>query len=45
VENLVDNDDIERWEIEMPQDLLYVERGRAISASQKRYLDRKKRRT
>ena len=40
LDDLVDNDDIERWEIEMPQDLLYVERGRAISASQRRYLGR-----
>jgi len=40
LDNLVDNDDIERWEIEMPQDLLYVERGRATSASQRRHLGR-----
>ncbi len=45
LDDLVDNDDIERWEIEMPQDLLYVERGRAVSASQKRHLDRNNRRT
>jgi TrfA protein len=45
LDDLVDNDDIERWEIEMPQDLLYVERGRAISSSQKRHLDRIRTRT
>ena len=32
-------------EIEMPQDLLYVERGRAISSSQKWHLDRIRTRT
>jgi hypothetical protein len=45
LDDLVDNDDIERWEIEMPQDLLYVERGRAVSSSQKRHLDRIRTRT
>jgi len=37
---LVDNGDIERWDIDMSQDLLYVTRGRSITASQKRYLER-----
>lgn len=43
--DLRDNDDIERWEIDPTQDLLYVERGRSITASQKRYLERNERRT
>jgi hypothetical protein len=37
---LVDNGDIERWDIDTSQDLLYVTRGRSITASQKRYLER-----
>ena len=40
LDDLVNNDDIERWEIQMPQDLLFVDHGTAISASQKRYLGR-----
>jgi len=45
LDDLVDNDDIQRWEIQMPQDLLFVDRGTAISASQRRHLDRNKTRT
>ena len=45
LDDLVDNDDIQRWEIQMPQDLLFVDRGAAISASQRRHLDRNKTRT
>ena len=43
--DLVNNDDIERWEIQMPQDLLFVDRGATISASQRRHLGRNKTRT
>src|SRR6266446_699245 len=43
--DLVNNDDIERWEIQMPQDLLFVDRGTTISASQSRHLGRNKTRT
>src|SRR5712691_9712232 len=45
LDDLVDNDDIERWEIEMPQDLLFIDRGAAISASQRRHLGRTRTRT
>ena len=45
LDDLVNNDDIERWEIQMPQDLLFVDRGTAISASQKRHLGRNRTRT
>jgi len=45
LDDLVDNDDIQRWEIQMPQDLLFVDRGAAISASQRRHLGRNKTRT
>ncbi len=43
--DLVNNDDIERWEIQMPQDLLFVDRGATISASQRRHLGRNRTRT
>ncbi len=43
--DLVNNDDIERWEIQMPQDLLFVDRGTTISASQSRHLGRNRTRT
>jgi hypothetical protein len=45
LDDLVNNDDIERWEIQMPQDLLFVDRGATISASQRRYLGRNRTRT
>jgi hypothetical protein len=45
LDDLVNNDDIERWEIQMPQDLLFVDRGAAISASQRRHLGRNRTRT
>src|SRR5712692_9862837 len=45
LDDLVNNDDIERWEIQMPQDLLFVDRGAAISASQRRHLGRTRTRT
>ena len=45
LDDLVKNDDIERWEIQMPQDLLFVDRGATISASQRRHLGRNKTRT
>ena len=45
LDDLVKNDDIERWEIQMPQDLLFVDRGAVISASQRRYLGRNRTRT
>jgi len=45
LDDLVKNDDIERWEIQMPQDLLFVDRGTTISASQSRHLGRNRTRT
>jgi hypothetical protein len=45
LDDLVNNDDIERWEIQMPQDLLFIDRGATISASQRRHLGRNKTRT
>jgi hypothetical protein len=45
LDDLVKNDDIERWEIQMPQDLLFVDRGATISASQRRHLGRSRTRT
>ena len=45
LDDLVNNDDIERWEIQRPQDLLFVDRGATISASQRRHLGRNKTRT
>ncbi len=45
LDDLVSNDDIERWEIQMPHDLLFVDRGAAISDSQRRHLGRNKART
>jgi len=45
LDDLVNNDDIERWEIQMPQDLLFVDRGATISASQRRHLGRNRTRT
>ncbi len=45
LDDLVKNDDIERWEIQRPQDLLFVDRGATISASQRRHLGRNKTRT
>lgn len=43
--DLVNNGDIEKWEIQMPKDLLFVDRGAAISNSQRRHLTRNKTRT
>ncbi|MGE3541904.1 MAG: plasmid replication initiator TrfA [Candidatus Tectimicrobiota bacterium] len=37
---LIVNEDIVSWCIEMPDDLLFVNRGKAISSSQRRRLDR-----
>ena len=45
LKDLVNNGDIEKWEIQMPQDLLFVDRGRAISDSQRRHLGRNSSRT
>ena len=45
LDDLVSNGDIEKWEIQMPQDLLFVDRGRAISESQRRHLGRNRTRT
>ena len=36
LDDLVSNGDIAQWTIEMPGDLLYVDRHAAVSASQKR---------
>jgi hypothetical protein len=43
--DLMNNGDIEKWEIQMPQDLLFVDRGRAVSESQRRHLGRTRTRT
>jgi hypothetical protein len=43
--DLTNNGDIEKWEIQMPQDLLFVDRGRAVSESQRRHLGRTRTRT
>jgi hypothetical protein len=40
LDDLTANEDIVSWFIEMPDDLLFVNRGRAISRSQRRRLDR-----
>jgi hypothetical protein len=40
LDDLIANEDIVSWRIEMPDDLLFVNRGRAISKSQQRRLDR-----
>jgi len=45
LDDLTNNGDIEKWEIQMPQDLLFVDRGRAVSESQKRHLGRTRTRT
>jgi len=45
LDDLTNNGDIEKWEIQMPQDLLFVDRGRAVSKSQKRHLGRTRTRT
>ena len=45
LDDLVSNGDIEKWEIQMPQDLLFVDRGRAVSESQRRHLGRNRTRT
>ena len=39
---LVVNEDIKDWRIERPSDLVYVDRGKATSKAQGRYLNRKK---
>jgi hypothetical protein len=41
LDDLIANKDIERWEIEMPADLVRVVRGKAITASQRRHIGRK----
>src|SRR5216684_1728418 len=38
LDDLVSNGDIAQWTIEMPGDLLYVDRHAAVSASQKRHI-------
>jgi len=45
LDDLTNNGDIEKWEIQMPQDLLFVDRGRAVSESQRRHLGRTRTRT
>jgi TrfA protein len=40
LDDLIANEDIVSWRIEMPDDLLFVNRGRAISRSQRRRLGR-----
>jgi len=40
LDDLIANEDIASWRIEMPEDLLFVNRGRATSRSQRRRLDR-----
>jgi len=41
LDDLVENKDIKDWMIEMPADLVKVNRGEAITGSQKRYVDRR----
>ncbi len=38
LDDLVENEDIKDWMIEMPADLVKVDRGAAITGSQKRYI-------
>jgi histidinol dehydrogenase len=45
LDDLVSNGDIAQWTIEMPGDLLYVDRNAAVSASQKRHIVRNGSRT
>src|SRR5215831_14202885 len=45
LDDLTNNGDIEKWEIQMPQDRLFVDRGRAVSESQRRHLGRNRTRT
>ena len=40
LDDLIANEDIVSWRIEMPEDLLFVNRGRVTSRSQRRRLDR-----
>jgi len=45
LDDLENNGDIEKWEIQMPQDVVFVDRGRTITESQRRYLGRNSTRT
>jgi hypothetical protein len=45
LDDLVANEDIVDWRIEMPDDLVFVDRGKAASKSQRRRLDRIETRT
>ena len=40
LDDLITNEDIVDWRIEMPDDLVFVDRGKATSKSQRRRLDR-----
>jgi hypothetical protein len=40
LDDLIVNEDIVDWRIEMPDDLVFVDRGKAASKSQRRRLDR-----
>jgi hypothetical protein len=40
LDDLIANEDIVDWRIEMPDDLVFVDRGKATSKSQRRRLDR-----
>jgi hypothetical protein len=41
LDDLVVNEDIRDWMIEMPADLVKVDRGAAITGSQRRHIGRK----
>ena len=43
--DLESNGDIAEWRIDMPDDLVFVDRGKAVSKSQTRHIDRKVSRT
>jgi TrfA protein len=41
LDDLIVNEDIRDWMIEMPADLVKVDRGAAITSSQRRHIERK----
>jgi hypothetical protein len=41
LDDLIANEDIKHWMIEMPADLVKVDRGEAITSSQRRHVGRK----
>jgi hypothetical protein len=45
LDDLEHNGDIEKWEIQMPQDVVFIDRGRTITGSQRRHLGRNSTRT